>query len=109
MHQEINLSLILEYFCVSLYTDYFSILHKKFHGKCQNKNAYKKVIRNVKTQIWSHWYNLFLCHADNTHKNVRRQTNGPQKTLFLDLGSLKIRKSIKFSLSKNKLCNNRPN
>ena len=50
---------VLEFFCVTLYTDYLSNLHKNF----QTSSACNT---NIECQIWSFCYNLFLSYAVNT-------------------------------------------
>ena len=48
---------ILEFFCVPLYTNYWSNLYKKFQVASTHDT-------NVEYQIWSLYYHLFLSYAD---------------------------------------------
>ena len=54
---------VLEFFCVPLYTDYLSDLHRKF----QIASSYDT---DLKYQICTFCHCLFFSYVDNTHSHL---------------------------------------
>ena len=61
--------IVLEFFCMFLYTDYLSNLHKKFRIAFTYDT-------NVNYQIWNLCYYLFWSYADNTPKHAQTENKG---------------------------------
>ena len=96
MHQQeipsiSRITLVL--FCVPLYTNYFSDLHKQFRVA----SIYNT---NVEYQIWGFCCTLFLSYTDNRRTNTHINTCQTLKMGFSDSRDIIKCKSIKTSISK---------
>ena len=104
MHQQEILSIdhnVLEFFWVSLNTEFLTDLYKKF----QVVSMYDT---NVEYTIWCFCCSLLLSYADNRHTDTQIciHTDQTLKMLFSDTGDLKTCKSVKISISKIRPKNN---